>query len=107
MNCQSEILKPMTLIDTNDNYAYNVVMATLNIRNLSGSIHTSLRIRAAKAGRSMEAEARQIITDVCSGSGKISPAHSLQALVDDLYGTEKPRNITDRFIEERHKLEIT
>ena len=33
-------------------------MAVLNIRNLPDEVHAKLRVRAAKAGRSMEAEAR-------------------------------------------------
>jgi plasmid stability protein len=32
-------------------------MATLNIRRLPEDVHAKLRVRAAKAGRSMEAEA--------------------------------------------------
>jgi plasmid stability protein len=36
------------------------VMATPNIRRLPEGVHAKLRVRAAKAGRSMEAEARMI-----------------------------------------------
>ena len=39
-------------------------MAVLNIRNLPDEVHVKLRVRAAKAGRSMEAEAREILTAV-------------------------------------------
>lgn len=36
-------------------------MATLTIRNLPDEVHTRLRVRAAKAGVSMEAEARSLL----------------------------------------------
>ena len=38
-------------------------MATLNIRRLPDDVHAKLRLRAAKAGRSMEAEARMILAE--------------------------------------------
>jgi plasmid stability protein len=40
-------------------------MATLNIRNLPDEVHGRLRVRAAEHGRSMEAEARSILTEAC------------------------------------------
>ena len=40
-------------------------MAVLNIRNLPGRVHSWLRIRAAHNGRSMEAEARSILSRTC------------------------------------------
>jgi len=36
-------------------------MAALNIRKLPDAVHAKLRIRAARHGRSMEAEARDIL----------------------------------------------
>ena len=42
-------------------------MAILNIRNLPDEVHANLRVRAAKAGRSMEAEARTILMAVLEG----------------------------------------
>jgi plasmid stability protein len=36
-------------------------MATLNIRRLPDEVHARLRLHAARAGRSMEAEARAIV----------------------------------------------
>jgi len=60
----------------------------LNIRNLPDDVHARLRIRAAKAGRSMEAEARAILTVVCAHE---VPQRSLdlQEWVDSLYGAKK------------------
>ena len=39
---------------------------TLNIRRLDGDVHAQLRLRAARNGRSMEAEARDILGRVCA-----------------------------------------
>ena len=38
-------------------------MATLNVRRLPEDVHAKLQVRAAKAGRSMEAEARLILAE--------------------------------------------
>jgi antitoxin FitA len=52
----------------NDSNAYNAsvteagaCMSTLNIRNLDPSVKAKLRVRAARHGRSMEEEARNIL----------------------------------------------
>jgi plasmid stability protein len=42
----------------------------LTIRRLAEPVHAALRERARKAGRSMEAEAREILTTACLGSGR-------------------------------------
>jgi antitoxin FitA len=44
-------------------------MATLHIRDLKDSVKENLRIRAAEAGRSMEAEARAILEAAVLGRG--------------------------------------
>lgn len=41
-------------------------MAILNIRKLPDDVHARLRLRAAQNGRSMEAEARDILTVACA-----------------------------------------
>jgi len=41
-------------------------MATLTIRNLPDEVRDRLRVRAAENGRSMEAEARDVIVAACS-----------------------------------------
>ena len=38
-------------------------MTTLTIRNIDAAVKERLRVRAARHGRSMEAEARSILTD--------------------------------------------
>ena len=40
-------------------------MAVLNIRKLPEDVHRALRVRAAGNGRSMEAEARAILSEAC------------------------------------------
>ena len=57
-------------------------MATLNIRNLPDEVHRRLRVRAAEHGRSMEAEARAILTADQDGEG--APRESTSAKVKEL-----------------------
>jgi plasmid stability protein len=84
-------------------------MATLNIRNLPAEVHRRLRVQAAEHGRSMEAEARAILSRTCLDGGQRRmtktelqrEAGELQAFVDKLYGDHKPKNVVDEFIAER------
>ncbi len=78
-------------------------MALLNIRNLPDEVHRRLRLRAAKAGRSMEAEARAILTAACLDEAKPRPAATLQDLVDQLYGEDRPWSAVDDLIAERRR----
>ena len=48
-------------------------MATLTVRNLEDDIVRALRIRAAEHGRSAEAEHREILRQVLTGSRPPSP----------------------------------
>ena len=50
------------MIDSNAVNADNDVMAVMTIRNLDEEVRDKLRVRAALHGRSMEAEARAILT---------------------------------------------
>lgn len=97
----------LSIVANHANNAYIVGMATLNIRNLPEEVHRRLRVRAAEHGRSMEAEARSILTDACVMQ---SPAHDtatkvaeLQAFIDKLYAGKKPKNVVDEFIAERRR----
>lgn len=47
-----------------------VALAAVSIRNLDERVKERLRIRAARHGRSMEAEIRAILTDAVSGPGE-------------------------------------
>jgi plasmid stability protein len=83
--------------------AYSVAMATLNIRRLPDDVHARLRLRAARAGRSMEAEARAIIAAACAKEPEHLDPADLQAFVDHLYGDEKPAGVVDALIRERRR----
>ena len=84
-------------------------MAVLNIRNLPDKVHARLRVSAARAGRSMEAEARAIIqAAVSEPEEQATPRHGdgfrqLKALVDRLYGEHKPKHVVDGLIAERRR----
>ncbi len=78
-------------------------MAVLNIRNLPDEVHAKLRIRAAMVGRSMEAEARAIITEVVMVETNTLSATALQNWVDELYGGQKPQNVVESLIQERRQ----
>lgn len=78
-------------------------MAVLNIRNLPDGIHARLRVRAAKAGRSMEAEARAILAEACERDDQREPASKLPEWVDALYGEDKPAGVVDELIAERRR----
>jgi len=54
----SKDIKDYIALNDND---IEVDMASLTIRNIEDALKSSLRIRAAKHGRSMEEEARQIL----------------------------------------------
>ncbi len=76
-------------------------MATLNVRNLPDDVHARLRIRAAKAGRSMEAEARAILESACRDETAAEKESDLQAWVDKLYSGRKPKRVVESLIRER------
>jgi plasmid stability protein len=79
-------------------------MATLNIRRLPEDVHAKLRIRAAKAGRSMEAEARMILAEaVLEQSPKPVDLEDLRAFMLRLYGGELPTGAVDDLIRERRR----
>lgn len=50
------------MVDSIDSIADNDGMAVMTIRNLDEGVRDKLRVRAALHGRSMEAEARAILT---------------------------------------------
>jgi len=78
-------------------------MAALNIRNLPDEVHRRLRVRAAEAGRSMEAEARAILTAACLADDAAVPAIALQDWVGELYRGKKPRRVVDELLEDRRR----
>jgi plasmid stability protein len=78
-------------------------MAVLNIRNLPEKVHSQLRIRAARAGRSMEAEARAILAAACLVDEPVLDAEALQQWVDALYAQQRPDGVVDELIAERRR----
>lgn len=78
-------------------------MATINVRNLRDDIHRRLRIRAAKAGRSMESEVRAILEQACQSDVESKDTSGLQEWVDGLYGKRKPKKVVEGLIRERRK----
>lgn len=82
---------------------YNVGVATLNIRNLPEEVHRRLRVRAARAGRSMEAEAREILAEACRGDVGSEQLTDVQEYVRSLYGGRPPAGMVDALIEERRR----
>lgn len=67
--------------------AYIVGMAILNIRQLPSDVHARLRLRAAHNGRSMEAEARHILSEACTAEYAAAEGSSLVRDAADLHVT--------------------
>ncbi len=64
-------------------------MAALTIRNLDDSTHARLRVRAARNGRSMEAEVRAILDEVLpEDRPEYGTGTRIRALFADLGGVE-------------------
>lgn len=69
-------------------------MASLTIRNLDDELKTELRIQAAERGRSMEAEARQLLREALKtrrSAGQrpvVNLAEAIAARFDPLGGVE-------------------
>jgi plasmid stability protein len=83
------------------------MMAVLTIRNVPDEVRDRLRLRAARSGRSMEAEVRAILTEASlEDETRISSA-ALQAMVDDLYKGQKRKSKVDELIRERRKEALT
>src|SRR5437763_5730180 len=82
--------------------ATEAIMAALTVRNLSDEVRDRLRERAAKNGRSMEAEVRAILEAACAPRATMS-IEEVQAWVDRLYSGRKPKNVVEDFIAERRR----
>jgi len=82
-------------------------MAVLNIRKIPDVVHRRLRLRAARAGRSMEAEAREILARTCMADEDSQPVSALPDWVDGLYGSKKPKGVVESLIMERRKESAT
>ena len=78
-------------------------MAVLTIRNLPEEVRNRLRLRAAKAGRSMEAEVREILAQATRETSQKPDPEALQAWVTQIYGQNKPEGVVDELIRDRRK----
>jgi plasmid stability protein len=80
-------------------------MPSLTIRNLDGEVKARLRVRAARNGRSMEAEAREVLAAAVSEPEELSVA-ALEEIVRDIQAAFAPYRIpkvsvVDELIAER------
>lgn len=55
-------------------------MATLTIRNLPDEVHRALRVRAARRGRSTEAEVRAVLEETVLPDGRVGLGSLLTAI---------------------------
>jgi plasmid stability protein len=78
-------------------------MAALTIRGLPDPVRAKLRLRAARAGRSMEAEVRAILTAACQDQEPRASAEELRKWVDKLYGRRRPRRVAARLLAQRRR----
>ena len=75
-------------------------MATLTVRNLPDEVHRALRVRAARRGRSTEAEVRAILEETTLPEGRVSLGSVLATigqrarLTDEEYANFIQRDIT-------------
>ena len=72
---------------------------TLTIRNLTEPVKQKLRMQAASHGRSMEAEAREILTMAVNKSGDENSSAAVKGKFDHLVGIWKGRMTTDEIME--------
>jgi plasmid stability protein len=65
-------------------------MASITIRRLDNAVKARLRVRAAQHGRSMEEEARQVLSAALSEEPKrpLNLAESIRRLVEPFGGVE-------------------
>ncbi len=89
-------------IAATDDNAYNDGMAVLNIRRLPDEVYARLRVRAARAGRSMEAEAREILTAACLGDAPMTP-DDVQTWVSRLYRGRPPKDGSASLLADRRR----
>lgn len=78
-------------------------VASITVRNLPEEVRTRLRRRAAHAGRSMEAEIREILTEASLADDRAASIQGLHEWVDRLYKGRKPSGVVDDLIAERRR----
>lgn len=78
-------------------------MASITVRNLPDEVRKRLRQRAARAGRSMEAEIREILKDASLTEDRAASSQGLREWVERLYSGKKPTGVVDELIAERRR----
>lgn len=83
-------------------------MATLTIRNLPDAVRDKLRVRAAENGRSMEAEARDLLARAVSARTDAS-MDDVTTRVKEVQGALKPYlpegvSLVDEFLADRRRM---
>jgi len=81
-------------------------MAVLTVRNVPDSVRDRLRLRAARAGTSMEAQVRLILLQASLEPATATSAASLPEWVASLYGQNKPSGVVDALLSERASAEL-
>ncbi len=77
-------------------------MTSLSIRKLPDDVYARLRVRAARAGRSIEAEVREILAEAVAGEP--APRFDLQALQELVRETVGPgHSLSEELIGERRR----
>ena len=78
-------------------------MAVLTIRNLPDEVRDRLRLRAARAGTSMEAEVRAILIRASAEQPESESSEALQDWVESLYAGNCPGDAVGDLIRERRE----
>jgi plasmid stability protein len=65
-----------------------MVMAAITVRNLDDRLKERLRVRAARHGHSMEAEAREILADALTEPGDANLVRVLRSRFAELGGVD-------------------
>lgn len=78
-------------------------MAVLTIRNLPDEVRDRLKVRAARAGVSMEAEVRAILIRASAELPESESGEALQDWVDALYAGKRPADAVGDLIRERRE----
>ncbi len=70
-------------------------MPTMTVRNLPDEVHRALRVRAARHGRSMEAEVREILQATVTPEGRIKLGSLLAEIGRQARLTDKEAAVFD------------
>lgn len=64
-------------------------MANLTVRNLSEEVHRALRVRAARHGRSTEAEVRMILEETVRPPKRLRIGSEIQRIAREVRGMDE------------------